>query len=156
MTAATLIDQAVEAFISTVTPTPGITGVYEDRTQAYSHADAPAINISLTDADAQALGDQHPSRSLLRTTALVEMAIYTRGAIDANGREIAARSLASPIWAAAHSRLMADPSLGGKALRLRWRRSSWRKETADGTVGWATHTYELTLAMQEVNLLQPQ
>lgn len=152
----TLIDQATAAFISAVTPTPGVTGVYEDRTQAYTHDDAPAINITLTDAAADTLGDQHPARSILRTTLQLDMAIYTRSAIGADGREVSARSLAGPIWAAAHALLMSDPSLGGKALRVRWRRSNWRKESADGAAGWANHTYEVTLAMREQDMLHPQ
>ena len=152
----TLIDDALDAFIAAVTPTPGVTGVYEDRTQAYTHDDAPAINVALTDAAADVLGDQHPARSVLRTTVQLELAIYTRSAINAAGQEVSARKLASPIWAAAHALLMADPSLGGKALRVRWRRSNWRKESADGAAGWASHTYEMTLAMREIDLQSPR
>ncbi len=151
----TSIDAAVDAFIAAVTPTPGVTGVYEDRTQAYTHDDAPAIHITLSDATAEILGDQHPARSVLRVTQQIDLAIYTRSAINASGQETSARQLAAPIWAAAHALLMADPSLGGKALRVRWRRSSWRKESADGTAGWAVHTYEVTLAMREQSLLAP-
>jgi hypothetical protein len=151
----TSIDQALDAFIAAITPTPGVTGVYEDRTQAYEHADAPAINVTLSEASAETLGDQHPARSVLRVTVQVELAIYTRSAINAAGQEASARQLAAPIWAGAHALLMADPSLGGKAARVRWRRSSWRKESADGTAGWATHTYELTLAMREQTLTSP-
>ena len=152
----TLIDDALDAFIAAVTPTPGVTGVYEDRTQAYTHDDAPAINIALSDAAADVLGDQHPARSLLRVTVQLDMSIYTRSAINAAGQEVSARKLAGLIWAAAHALLMADPSLGGKALRVRWRRSSWRKESADGAAGWASHTYEMNLAMRELDLLPPQ
>lgn len=155
MTSTTSIDTAIDAFIAAIAPTTGVTGVYEDRTQAYTHDDAPAINVSLTDAAADVLGDQHPARSILRTTVQLDLAIYTRSAIDASGQETSARHLASAIWARAHARLMADPSLGGKALRVRWRRSSWRKESADGAAGWATHTYEITLAMREQDLLAP-
>jgi hypothetical protein len=152
----TLIDQALEAFIAAVALTPGVTGVQEDRTQAYTQDDAPAISIMLTDAGADTLGDQHPARSVLRTTMQVELSIYTRSAMGANGQEASARSLAGPIWASAHALLMADPSLGGQALRVRWRRSNWRKEAADGAAGWASHTYEITLAMRELDLMQPQ
>lgn len=151
----TSIDDAIDAFIAAVTPTTGVTGVHEDRTQAYTHDDAPAIIISLSDAAADVLGDQHPARSILRTTLQLDMAIYTRSAIDASGQETSARKLAGYIWVRAHALLMADPSLGGKALRVRWRRSSWRKESADGAAGWASHTYEITLAMREQNLLAP-
>ena len=152
----TLIDQAVDAFIAAIAPTPGVTGVYEDRQQAYTHSEAPAIEVSLRDAGADVLGDNHPARSMLKTTLQLELAIYTRSAIRADGTEASARSLAGPIWAAAHAQLMADPSLGGLALRVRWRRSTWRKEAADGTAGWASHTYEITLAMREHNLQAPQ
>jgi hypothetical protein len=155
MTTTTLIDQALDAFVAAVTPTPGVTGVYEDRAQAYTHDDAPAISITLTDAAAETLGDQHPARSTLRVLMQVDLAVYTRSAMGADGQEASARSLAAPVWAAAHALLMADPSLGGKALRVRWRRSSWRQEPADGTAGWATHTYEMTLAMREANLQAP-
>ena len=151
----TLIDYAMDAFIAAITPTPGVTAVYEDRTQAYTRDDATAINVSLTDAAADVLGDQHPARSVLRTTVQVDLAVYTRSAIDAAGQEVSARKLAAPIWATAHALLMADPSLGNKALRVRWRRSTWRKESADGAAGWANHTYELTLAMRELTLTNP-
>lgn len=154
----TLIDDALDAFIAAITPvttTAGVTAVFEDRTQAYTHDDAPAINVALTDASSDTLGDQHPARSVLRTTMQVDMAIYTRSAINAEGAEVSARKLAAPIWATAHALLMADPSLGNKALRVRWRRSTWRKESADGAAGWANHTYELTLAMRELTLTNP-
>ncbi len=152
----TSIDQALEAFIAAVTPTPGITGVYEDRSTPFTEADAPAIEVSLRDAAGEVIGDQHPARSVIKTTLQVELAIYTRSAMRADGTEASARSLANPIWAAAHARLMADPSLGGQALRVRWRRSSWRKEPADATAGWASHSYEIIIAMREHNLLAPQ
>jgi hypothetical protein len=155
MSTNTLIDQAVDAFIAAVSTTPGVTGVYEDRQQAYEHADAPAIEISLRDATGDVLGDDHPARSVLKTTLLIELAIYTRSAIREDGTEATARSLASPIWLEAHKRLMADPSLGNLALRIRWQRSTWRKEASDGTAGWASHTYEVFLAMREHNLLAP-
>lgn len=156
MTAPTLIDQAVDAFIAAVAPTPGVTGVYEDRIQAYTVDDAPAIHVSLGDASADTLGDQHPARSVLRTTLQIDLAIYTRSAINAAGAEVSGRALAAPVWASAHGLLMADPTLGGLALRVRWRRSSWRQEAADGTAGWATHSYEITLAMREQTLLSAQ
>lgn len=156
MTCSTLIDQAVDAFIAAISSTPEVTGVYEDRTQAFTHADAPAIEVSLREATTDVTGDNHPARSVLKTTLLVELAVYTRNSIDAEGVETSARQQASPIWAEAHARLMADPSLGDLAMRVRWRRSSWRKDGGDAAAGWASHTYEITLALREQNLLAPQ
>lgn len=155
-TPTTLIDEAFDAFMAAVALTPGVTGVYEDRQQAYTESEAPAIEIALRDASSTTLGDNHPARSVLKVTLQIELAIYTRSAIRADGTEASARSLAGPIWASAHALLMADPSLGGLAVRVRWVRCSWRKEAADGTAGWASHSYEITLAVREQNLQAPQ
>lgn len=151
-----LIDQVVDAFVAAVTGTPEATGgVFEDRTQAFTGDHDKAIEVTLREAAGQTLGDDSPLRSTVNTVLQVELAIYTRAAINATGVETPARKLSNPIWAAAHARLMADPSLGGLATRVRWKRASWRSDAADGTAGWATHTYEVTLAMREHNLLAP-
>lgn len=151
-----LIDQALDAFIAAVVGTPEATGgIFEDRTQAFTVSEDKAIEITLRDAEGQTLGDNSTLRSVVSTVLQVDLAIYTRSAIDGAGAETPARKLSNPIWASAHARIMADPSLGGLAVRTRWRRASWRKESADGTAGWATHTYEITLAMREHNLLAP-
>lgn len=153
----TLIDQALDAFVAVVTGTPQATGgVFEDRSAAFTKEEANAINITLREADGLTLGDNHPARSIVSAVLQVELAVYTRSEIDAQGLSTASRKLSSPIWAAAHARLMADATLGGLAVRVRWRRCSWRAEDADGVAGWATHTYEITLAMREWNLLSPQ
>ncbi|MFZ3141149.1 hypothetical protein [Polaromonas sp.] len=152
----TLIDQVMAAFVAVVSTTPeALGGVYEDRAAAFTVDQDKAIDITLRDADSQTLGDSHPARSVLRTTLQVELAIYTRAAIDSSGLENSVRKLTNPIWASAHARLMADPTLGGLAARVRWRRVSWRRENADGNAGWASHTYEITIAMREQNLLAP-
>jgi len=152
----TMIDQVLDAFIAIVATTPEATGgVFEDRAQAFTADQANAINITLQEADGRTLGDSSPVRSVLATVVQVELAIYTRAAISSAGVETSARKLSNPIWASAHARLMADPTLGGLAARVRWRRASWRRENADGTAGWASHTYEITLAMREQNLLAP-
>lgn len=152
----TLVDQAVDAFIAALAATPGVGGrVSEDRSTAFVKDDAPAIDVRLMNAEARTVGDNSPLRSVLAATLQVDVAIYTRAAIAADGTEISARQLAAPVWASAHALLMVDPSLGGLAQRLRWQRSSWSKDSADGTAGWAVHTYSLTLAVREQNLLAP-
>lgn len=152
-----LIDQVVDAFVAAVTGTPEATGgVFEDRPQAFTQDQDKAIEITLREADGQTLGDNSPLRSTVNAVLQVELAVYTRSAINGSGVETPARKLSNPIWAAAHTRLMADPTLGGLAMRIRWKRASWRRENADGTAGWATHTYEVTLAMREHTLLAPQ
>jgi hypothetical protein len=153
----TLIDQVLDAIVQTLTGLPEAPGgVFEDRHAAFTRAEAGAINVTLREADSLTLGDNHPARSMISAQLQVELAVYTRSELDAQGRSTPARQLAGPIWAAAHARLMADPSLGGLAARIRWRRCSWRTEDADGVAGWAAHTYEVTLAMREWNLLAPR
>ncbi|MDP9902615.1 hypothetical protein [Variovorax ginsengisoli] len=152
----TLVDQAVDAFILTLQGIgAGVTQVSEDRSVAFVKDDAPAIDVRLVDAESRTLGDNGPLRSVVAVELQMQLAIYTRSAIDAQGHEVSARKLASPIWSLAHARLMADPTLGGLAQRIRWVRSNWSKDSADGTAGWAVHTYSLTLAAREFNLLAP-
>lgn len=152
----TALDDAVAAFVAALAGTDQVgTRIYEDRPQTYTKGDAPALDVSLKDAVSRVLGDDSPARSVLDVVAEVELAIYTRGALETDGTESSVRQLAAPIWESAHRRLMADPTLGGKALRVRWRRSTWRRDQADGTAGWTVHTYELRLAMRELTLLAP-
>lgn len=152
----TLIDQAMDAFVAVVSTTPEATGgVFEDRAQAFTVDQDNAIDINLREADGQPWCDYHPLHSAIATTLQVELAVYTRAAINSAGVEQPTRKLSNPIWASAHARLMADPTLGGLAASTRWRRASWKRESADGTAGWTLHLYEITLAMREQNLLSP-
>ena len=152
----TLIDQALDAFVAAVRATPEATGgVFEDRVQAFTADQDNAIEITLHEAEGQPLSDYNALRSVLVTTLQIELAVYTRAAINGAGVEQPTRKLSNPIWASAHARLMADPTLGGLVASTRWRRASWKRESADGTAGWSVHTYELTLAMREHNLLTP-
>lgn len=151
-----LIDQVVQAFVTrcqTVALATG--GVFEDRQAAFTKAEANAINITLRECSAQTLGDNHPARSTVMVVLQVELAVYTRADIDATGNTTSSRALASPIWQAAHAALMADPSLGGLTTRVRWVRSAWQTQDADGTAGWSAHTYEMKCAMRESDLSAP-
>lgn len=151
-----LVDQVVDAFIAVIGATDGVAGrVSEDRSVPYEKADAPAIDVRLVDADSRTLGDNGPLGSVLRVQLQVDMAIYTRSAITAEGTELSARKLASAVWESAHRLLMTAPSLSGLAQRLRWQRSAWSKDSADGTAGWAVHTYSITLVAQERTLRAP-
>lgn len=152
----TLIDQVVQAVVTrcqTVALATG--GVFEDRQAAFTKAEANAINVTLREASAQTLGDAHPARSVLSTVLQIEVAVYTRAEIDGAGNTFSSRALASPIWQAAHAALMADPSLGGLTTRVRWVRSAWQSQDADGAAGWAAHTYEVKCAMRESDLSAP-
>lgn len=149
-----LIDQIMDALVAVVSTTSEATGgVFEDRSQAYGVEDANAIDISLADANGRSMGDNHPARSVLSGNLQVDIAIYTRAAINSQGLEVSARKLSNPIWASAHAKIMADPTLGGLVGQIRWQRAIWRKQAADGTACWATHSYLITYAMRERTLL---
>lgn len=157
MSSETLIDRFMEAVLTTLAPTAGLSGrVTEDLQRSFTKEDAPAIDLRITDASSDTLGDDHPARSVLQVKVQLEINIYTRGEVDFQGLEtIGPRAAAAPIWLSAHRLLMADPSLGGLAVRLRWRGVTWRRENADGTAGWAEHRYEATLVMREQTLQAP-
>lgn len=154
MSSETLIDSFIEAVLATLAPTAGVAGrVSEDRQRAFTKEEAPAIDIRIVEASSETLGDDHPARSTLQVRVLLDLGIYTRGQVDQYGSEtVTPRAAAAPIWLSAHRLLMADPSLGGLAVRLRWRGCTWRRESADGVAGWADHRYEATLAMREQTL----
>jgi hypothetical protein len=152
----TVLDQLMDAFVQAVKRTTQATGgVYEDRAQAYTVDEANAIDITLREAAGQPMGDYAVLRGAYATVVQIELAIYTRSAIGADGSEEPARKLANPIWQAAHAHLMTDPTFGGIASSTHWKRCNWRRENADGTAGWASHIYEVTLAMRMHNLQAP-
>jgi hypothetical protein len=150
----TLIDQAIEAFVAAVAPTSGVQAVYEDLETPLTLEQSPAIIVALKGAEGNAFGDDHPARSTLVAQVEVELSVYTTTTRDDAGLAVQSpRAATNAIWESAHRLLMADPTLGGKALRVRWRRSTWRREGADGLHCWATHTYTLSLALSEQTLL---
>jgi len=156
MSAVTLVDAVAEAFLAALAGTTGVSDrIFEDRTAPFTKDDAPALQVTLRSGEANTLGDNGPARSILVVDGEIDLAIYTRSAIDAAGAEASARSLASPIWASAHAKLMLDPSLGGLTNRLRWKRFRFERDGADGAAGWTVHTYEFRLAMREQTLLAP-
>ncbi len=118
----TLIDQAVDAFMAALAGTEQVGDrITEDRSAAFDKDDAPAIDVRTTDADGQTMGDYSPVRSLVRVSLNVELAIYTRSAVSADGTEVPTRKLAGPIWKSAHGNLMADPTLCELTLAMQER-----------------------------------
>ena len=151
-----LIDAVMDAMLARLQSTTGVQGrVFEDRVAPYTKDDAPAMELRANSASSMTLGDDHPARSTLAVQLRIDLCIYTRSALDVQGNEAATRKLAAPIWASAHQLLMADPTLGGLAARLRWQGVRWERDGADGTAGWTTHSYEVTMAMRELTLQQP-
>lgn len=148
----TLIDQAMDAMLQRLRQVQGVTGVYEDREASFTVEDAPCIELVLDEAYGETLGDDHPVRSTLRVINRVELRIYTRASVQPDGSEQSPRAIGAAIWQQAHQLLMADPTLGGSATRLRWRNSRWQKAGGDGTASMATHTYEFTQSVRELTL----
>ena len=147
------LDDILTAFVQRCTPVAQATGgVFEDRQAAFTKLEASAINITLRNADYTRLGGNTPARVVMRAQLEIELAVYTRADLDGAGNTVPMRLLGSPIWQAAHTALLSDPSLGGLASSLQLRRSDWQSQDADGAAGWAAHRYEVVCALWERDL----
>lgn len=153
----TAIDAAMNAFAQAIAATTGVSGrVYEDRAWRLTPQDAPAIDVRLDECNpVERLGGSHPATTVYSVRMQVALAIYVRSEIQDDGTELPTRALASHIWQSAHQLLVTDTTLAGLVSSIRWVRSTWRKDQADGTAGWAEHLYELTLAVRDLNLTLP-
>lgn len=122
--------------------------VHVERLAPIDKEDCPAITLHMGDARFESLGNDGGDWDLLRTTAAFTVRVHTRG--DPH------TLLADPLIAQAHTAVMADPRLGGYAMRLRIVSSRPQQAQSDGTAGIYELGYEATLAVSERDLaLQP-
>ena len=117
--------------------------VHLDRTAPIADDDCDAINIAPGEAKFEVYGSEG-DYDTLRCRMQFVLAHHTRGDPQT--------ALVDPAMAESHQALMADPSLGGLALRLSVTGSRPRKASANGTVGIYELTYEATVLVNERTL----
>lgn len=118
--------------------------VFIEREAPIEKDECPALVIALGESRVlQSIGADGPW-DLLHVSAQFTLSVHTRGEPQT--------LMADPVIAEAHTALMADPSLGGAALRLRFTGSQPRAARADGTAGIFDLTYEATVVVSERTL----
>ncbi len=128
----TTIREQILVFITTaLADTTGVSGrVYRSRVEALSRDEAPAIVI-----------EPGPDRANVVATCKLDwtmdllVVVHTRGQIP--------DQLADPIVADAHSKLMADRSIGGLAIDIVPTLSDPQRDKADLTSLWQVLTYQV-------------
>lgn len=134
--------QLVNARLQALPSVPAAS-VYVERAAAIDRDDCPAINLLLGDTRFEPIGADG-DWDLLRATCGLTLKVHTRGEPHTQ--------LADPVIGDAHTAVMADPTLGGYAARLRVVSSRPQQAPADGTAGIYELGYEVTLAVSERNL----
>jgi len=126
---------------------PALAGrVYAERVAATTRDECPLVNLLPGEARFEPYGAEADglSAGVLRGTVPLTLRVHTRG--DPHTQ------LADPVIAQAHAALMADPSLGGLACRLRLVSSRPQLAEADATAGNWELDYEATVLIDERTL----
>jgi hypothetical protein len=104
--------------------------IYRSRAEAFARDEAPALVIEPATDRAQTY-----STCKLDWTLEVVIAVYVRGAIP--------DQLADPIAVDAHSKVMADRTLGGLAIDIIPTVVDYQRDKADLTSLWQVNTYQV-------------
>lgn len=119
--------------------------VFIEREAAIERDDCPAIVLSFEEGRREAIIGSEGPWDLLQVSAKVKLAYHTRGD--------APTTVADPVISESHLALMADPTLGGVALRFSYSGTQRRSALADaGPAGITEVTYEATLVIDERTL----
>jgi hypothetical protein len=106
--------------------------IERSRAVAYARNEAPALAI---EPGTDVAREEPVSNCKIDWRLPVTVWVYTRGDVP--------ETLAAPIIADVHSRLMADRSLGGLAMDIWPGDVSHQKEQADATAGWIGLTFNV-------------
>jgi hypothetical protein len=124
-------EQILSAIATALASTSGVGGrVYRSRVEAFSRDEAPALIIEPGPDRAQTY-----SICKLDWTLDVLVVVHTRGQIP--------DQLADPILLDAHSKLMADRTLGGLAIDIIPTLTDPQRDKADLTSLWQVNTYQV-------------
>lgn len=121
--------------------------VATERASAVTRDECPFINLLPGDNHFEVFGSEE-NWSVLKATMAFSLKVHTRG----DGHT----SLADAPIAQAHQALMADPSLGGYAMRLALLTSRPQIAEADATAGTYELGYEATVLVDERTLFMLQ
>ena len=143
MTTPTRREQILSAVATALATTAGVGGrVYRSRVEAFSRNEAPALIIEPGPDRAQTY-----SICKLDWTLDILVVVHTRGQIP--------DQLADPILLDAHSKLMADRTLGGLAIDIVPTLSDPQRDKADLTSLWQVNTYQVRYRTAVDNLSSP-
>ena len=106
--------------------------IYRSRVEAFARNEAPAIVI---EPAADTASDPPISNCHIDWRLTVDIAVYTRGAVP--------ETLAAPIIADMHSKLLADRTLGGLAMDIWPVTVQHQREQADAAAGWTICSYQV-------------
>ena len=136
-------EQILSAIAASLAATTGVSGrVYRSRVEAFSRNEAPALIIEPGPDRAQVY-----ATCKLDWTMDVLVVVHTRGQIP--------DQLADPIVVDAHTRLMADRTLGGLAIDVIPVLSDPQRDKADLTSLWQVNTYQVRYRTAVTNLSNP-
>lgn len=135
--------QAMQAALGTL---PGIAAdhVHVELPTPVDRDDCPAVNITGGDLRFESMGSENGVYDLVKATASIALKLHTRGSPHTQ--------TADPLIGQVHGALMADPSLGGRALRLRLAASRPTQAPADGVAGMYELAYEVVAVVDERTL----
>lgn len=135
--------QAVNGTLGSLPSVPA-TRVYQQRQAPVEREECPCVNLMQGNARTiEALGSEG-EWDVLRVSVQFSLAVHTSGD--------PVTTVADPILAQVHTALFADPSLGGKALRLRFLGSQVRPAAANATAAIHDLQYEAEVLVNERNL----
>lgn len=135
--------QALQAALASL---PGVPAehVHIDLVTPVDAADCPAVVLTIAELRFDPLGSDGV-HDLLKAGADVAVRIHSRGSPHT--------TVADPLIAAVHAAVMADPSLGGLALRCTLSASRPNQAPADGGAGTWELVYQVTAAVDERTLV---
>lgn len=125
-------------------PSVPAANVYTERASAVTRDECPVLNLLPGDNVFESIGSDDGVYDVLKATMPFSIKVHTRG--DPH------TALADPVIADTHAAVMADPTLGGYALRLRIVRSRSQLAQADATAGIWELSYEATVVISERDL----
>lgn len=143
----TTVHQALlQAVAAALAGLPGVasSSIFVELPSPVDAADCPAVNITGGPVRFDNIGSDGADFDLVKASAEITIRLHTRGAPHTQ--------VADPFIGAVHAALMADPSLGGRALRLRLTNSRATQAPADGTAGTFELAYEVVAAVDERTL----